>query len=53
MNQLKEVIVFQYKNINAVALGIISKNQRGYTPAERKLATTSSGRLNPLGLDPF
>ena len=52
MNQLKEVIVFQYKNINAIALGIISKNQRSYTSAERKLATASSGRLNPLGLDP-
>lgn len=53
MNQLKEVMVFQYKNINAVALGIIPKGQRSYTPAERKLATASSGRLNPLGLDPI
>ena len=47
MNQLKEVMVFQYKNINAVALGIIPKGQRSYTPAERKLATASSG-LDPI-----
>lgn len=37
VNQLKEVMVFQYKNINAVSLGIISKEQKTYTPAERKL----------------
>lgn len=39
MNQLQEVIVRRYDNINAVALGIIPKGQKSYTPAERKLRT--------------
>jgi len=39
MNQLREVIVRRYDNINAVALGIIPKGQKSYTPAERKLKT--------------
>ncbi len=37
MNQLREVIIKKYDNINAVALGIIPAGQRSYTPAERKL----------------
>ena len=37
VNQLKEVMIFQHKNINAVSLGIIPKGQKSYTPAERKL----------------
>jgi hypothetical protein len=53
MNQLKEVIVRRYDNINAVALGIIPKGQKSYTPAERKYATASSGKMNPMGLDPM
>ena len=53
MNQLNEVIVRRYDNINAVSLGIIPKNQKSYTPAERKYATASSGKLNPMGLDPL
>lgn len=37
VNQLREVMIIQYKNINAVSLGIIPKGQKSYTPAERKL----------------
>ncbi len=39
---LDEVKVFQYKNINAVALGIIPKGQKTYTPAERKYNTATN-----------
>ena len=53
MNQLNEVIVRRYDNISAASLGIISRNQKSYTPAERKYATASSGKLNPMGLDPL
>lgn len=42
MNKLKEVIIRRYDNINAVALGIIPKGQKTYTPAERKLKTATS-----------
>ena len=41
INRLDEVVVKQYKNINAVSLGIISANTKHYTPAERKLKTAS------------
>lgn len=53
MNQLNEVVIKRYNNINARSLGIIPENQRSYTEAERKYATASSGRLNPMGLDPI
>jgi len=58
MNQLKEVLVFQYKNINAVALGIIPKGQRSYTAAERRLkaATGYDARIGlntSLSIDPL
>ncbi|MFV8373819.1 hypothetical protein [Flavobacterium sp. LB1P62] len=54
MNQLKEIVVRGgYDNINAVALGIIPKRQKKYTPAERKYVTASSGRMNPQGFDPL
>lgn len=53
MNELKEVIVRRYPTISAEALGIIPYGQKKYTPAERKLATATSGRLNPMGLDPL
>lgn len=53
MNELKEVVVRRYPNISAEALAIIPNGIKKYTPAERKLATASSGRLNPLGLDPL
>ena len=39
MNQLREVII--RNGINAVSLGIVSKGQKIYTPAERKLYTAS------------
>ncbi len=58
MHQLNEVMVFQYKNINAVALGIIPKGQRTYTPAERKLRTATGldakiGLNTSLTIDPL
>ena len=49
MNELKEVVVSRYPNISAEALGIIPNGIKKYTPAERKLATASSG----FGLDPL
>lgn len=45
VNQLDEVMVVQYKSINAYDLGIIPKPAKVYTPAERKLRTAT-------GLDP-
>lgn len=54
---LDEVKISEYKNINAVSLGIISPNTKHYTPAERKLRTasnpyTSFGLGFTSGLDP-
>jgi hypothetical protein len=51
---LKEVVVTEYPNINAVALGIVPKGQKTYTPAERKLAAAGNFKwysplLIPLG----
>jgi hypothetical protein len=51
--ELKEVIVNKYPEINAVSLGISPKGIKHYTPAERKLATASSMKMNPMGLDPL
>lgn len=49
---LEEVIVNEYKDINAVKLGIIPKPAKKFTPAERRLneAITGSGLipLNPI-----
>jgi hypothetical protein len=42
MHQLREVIVYSYKNINAEDLGIIPRGRRSYTAAERKLKTATS-----------
>ena len=53
MNQLNEVVIRRYNNINARSLGIIPESQRSYTEAERKYATASSARLNPMGFDPI
>ena len=53
MNQLNEVVIKRYNNINARSLGIIPEDQRSYTEAERKYATASSGKLNPMGFDPI
>ena len=43
INQLEEVTINNYPEINAVSLGIISKNVKKYTPAERRLISESSG----------
>ncbi|MEZ0005206.1 hypothetical protein ABH942_000557 [Flavobacterium sp. 28YEA47A] len=40
-NQLDEVVITEYPNINAVDLGILSKPAKVYTPAERKLKTAT------------
>lgn len=49
--ELKEVIVNQNAHINAENLGIISKNQKKYTSAERKLATAGDFKaISLLGL---
>lgn len=54
VRSLDEVKINEYKNINAVSLGIISPNIKHYTPAERKLRTAEelhwySPLLIPLG----
>ena len=54
----KEVTIVQYKNINAVSLGIIQKKSKTYTPAERKLKTAAAengqyGTNTKIGLDPL
>lgn len=53
INQLDEVVVKRYDNINAVSLGIVHKGIKHYTPAERKYLTATSSKLNPMGLDPL
>ena len=54
---LDEVKINEYKNINAVSLGIVPANIKRYTPAERKLKTASDsdaqfGTNTSIGLDP-
>lgn len=46
VNQLSEVVVVQYKNINAVALGITPVAVKSYTPAERRLKAGTRGFLS-------
>ncbi len=58
VNPLDEVEIKQYKNINAVSLGILQRPAKVYTPAERKLRTAGefhwySPLLIPLGGMPF
>ena len=55
---LDEVKINEYKDINAVSLGIISSKTKHYTPAERKLKTASDsdaqiGTNTSIGLDPI
>lgn len=46
---LKEVVITEYPNINAEALGIVPKGQKTYTPAERKLVSAGQFKwYNPL-----
>lgn len=54
INQLDEVEIKRYPNINAVSLGILQKPAKKYTPAERKLRTAGEFHwyyplLIPLG----
>ena len=48
ISELDEITLTEYKNINAVALGIVPANQKTYTPAERKVRTATTGLLDPL-----
>lgn len=48
MNPLQEVIINENSAINAENLGIVTYDQKKYTPAERKLYTARSGLLDPL-----
>jgi hypothetical protein len=50
MNQLDEVVIRRYNNINAVSRDYSSKIKRTYTVAERKYATASSSRLKINGI---
>jgi len=52
-HELDELVIIDYSHINAVSLGLVPGNQKQYTPAERKLATASSFKMNPLGIDPI
>jgi len=47
-NELDEVVVTEYKRINAKDLGIIDYTPKTLTPAERRLYTAQSGILDPL-----
>lgn len=58
VNQLDEVMVIQYKDINAFSLGILTKKPKSYTPAERKLKTATGvdpkvGLNSSFGVDPL
>jgi len=58
INQLDEVMVMQYKNINAYSLGILTTKAKSYTPAERKLFTATGvdpkiGLNSSFGVDPL
>ena len=46
--ELKEVKVNEYAHITSASIGIVPKNQKKYTPAERKLYTAQSGLIDPL-----
>ncbi len=41
--QLKEVTILEEKRVNAISLGIIAKDTKRYTQAERKVIEASSG----------
>ncbi len=51
--ELDELVIVDYSYINAESLGLVPAGQERFTPAERKLATASKSRMNPLGLDPL
>jgi hypothetical protein len=45
VSELNEVVMTEYKSINAESLGIIPKGMKSYTPAERRLKTASEFKL--------
>jgi hypothetical protein len=45
---LKEVEIMNYKNINAVSLGILKKQPKSLTPAERRLYSAGSSPIDAL-----
>lgn len=47
-NQLDEVVISKYRNINAVSLGILKKHAKEYTPAQRRLNSARSGLITGL-----
>lgn len=47
-NQLEEVEVNTYPNINATSLGILEKPAKSYTPAERRLRSTRHVFISPV-----
>lgn len=47
-NQLEEVVISRYRNINAVSLGILKKHAKEYTPAQRRLNSARSGLITGL-----
>lgn len=52
-HELNELVIIDYSYINSESLGVAPAGQERFTPAERRLATASRGRMNPLGLDPI
>lgn len=48
INTLDEVVVKNYSGVNAVALGILSKPAKEYTPAERRLFGATSTPIDAL-----
>jgi hypothetical protein len=49
-NALEEVEINQFKKINSKSLGLISKDIKVYTPAERRLSAASGGITGLLNL---
>lgn len=47
-HELAEVEIKSYAHINTISMGIVSKDVKTYTPAERRLRTASTG--GPVGL---
>jgi len=48
INKLDEVVVKNYASVNTVALGILSKPAKSYTPAERRLYGATSSPIDAL-----
>lgn len=53
ITELQEVVVNKHSEINAISLAISPIGIKHYTPAERKIMTASSIKMNPMGLDPL